>query len=182
MKRPGFVVKKYTLVFAAFAGLFLVLAFFNPATAQTEAQITAALEDLSQIYGEPITSEKQAAEICNLEQYLAECAEIGKRHQLFPPDELAQVDAFLEEFKGQIVQDLISCTSEACLFEVASKLAARIEANNPAIASQFEFTEAQVQAKQNVFTAATEIARELGVNFEDCRSMDPNTARSASSS
>jgi len=75
MNPTRFFGKKYTLVLAVFAGLFLVPAFLNPALAQTETQITAALEDLSQIYGEPVTTEEQAGEICNLERYLADCAE-----------------------------------------------------------------------------------------------------------
>src|SRR3989338_9872918 len=87
------------------AGVFLASAFLSLSLAQAaeEAQIQAAIEDLSSTIGQDITSQDQAIELCNQEQYLDVCADIGKKHDLYTSEETVQVDAFLNEVKGKIL-------------------------------------------------------------------------------
>src|SRR3989338_10455398 len=72
----------------------------------TEEQLDAALLDLSAVYGAPVVRLDQAKAICNEEQYIVDCATIGKKHDLFSDERTKQVDTLLVEFKGDAVEKL----------------------------------------------------------------------------
>src|SRR3989338_6074077 len=160
------------------AGIFLPAFFVFAQTSDTplstdhQEQVDAAIADLSELYGQPITSVDQAKAICNIEQYLGDCAEIGKRHDLFDANEIKSVDAVLSELKGKIIDDLKNCADETCLVSVASQLAKRLADKAPAIARELDLTTKKVAEKNEIVKAA----KEVGVNFDDCRTMDPDSA------
>ena len=91
-----------------------------PTDGATEAQMNAALKDLSAVYGAPVVRADQAKAICNDEKYVVECAEIGKKHDLFSDDRVKQVDTLLTEFKGEAVEKMKQCEDTACLVDVAT--------------------------------------------------------------
>ena len=154
-------------------GFFLFPAIFVFAqTSDISINEVSALKDLSQVAGREITEVAQAKEICNLERFLADCAEIGKKHNLYKPEEIKTVNAVLAELKGKIVEDLKNCADEACLVDVANRLAKTISAKNPTIAKQIDMTVAKVGEKKTIIDAA----KEAGVNLRECQSMDPNAA------
>src|SRR3989344_4237446 len=156
------------------ASVFLALAilFSSIASAAEEAQIQAAIKELGSVTGQVITSEDQAKALCNQEQYLDVCADIGKKHNLYTPEEVKSVDDFLGEVKGKILDDIKNCNSEECLIKVAGELAIKIKTKNPTLATDLSLTTKIVAEKQSVVQAA----KEAGVNFKDCESMNPDTA------
>ncbi|MBI4137957.1 MAG: hypothetical protein HY472_01770 [Candidatus Sungbacteria bacterium] len=165
-------------------GLFFVGAFFAPiffASAQTSTdpktsnpppQIAAALEDLSRLTGQVVANEDQARALCNQEQFLADCAQIGKQHNLYSAERRAQVDSVLEELTGRIADDLKQCRDEACIVEVATQVAQNIARRNPTVARQLDLTPQKVEEKKEILN----VAQEIGVSPAQCRDMDPDTA------
>src|SRR3989344_4736219 len=151
--------KNLWVVLFIVAGVFLASAFMFLSLAQAaeEAQVQAAIEDLSSVTGQDITSEDQAMELCNREQYLDVCADIGKKHDLYTADEVAQVDSFLSEVKGQVLADIKACQDEECLIRVASQLAKKVQVNNPTLATNFKLTTTIVEQKNTVVQAAKEV-------------------------
>src|SRR3989338_8652841 len=166
--------KNSRLLWVGVVGVFLASAFlfWSVALAAEEAQIEAAIKDLSVATGQSISSEEQARTFCNQEQNLDVCADIGKKHALYEAEELKKVDNFLSEIKGKILDDIKNCSDEECLGRVASELAKKLQAKNSALATDFKLTALVVAEKQGVVQAA----KEAGVNFKDCESMNPDTA------
>ena len=158
-------------VFLASAFLFYFIAQAQT-DADHEAQVKAAIEDLSSTTGQTITSEEEAKNLCNLEQYLDVCADVGKEHDLYTPEEERHVDDFLTEIKGKILEDIKSCPDDECLIRVANELAAKIKTKNPTLAADFKLPTTLIQEKNSVVQAA----KEAGVDFRDCEAMDPDTA------
>ena len=138
----------------------------------SQEQIDGALSDLSEVYGFPVVRVDQAKAICNEEQYLEDCAKIGQKHELFSEDRSEQVDAVLVELKGDSIEKLKQCSDVACLVEVASSIAGRLNKEHPAIARAVELTPQKVGEKRGIVEAAAS----LGVDIEACRTMDPDTA------
>ena len=173
--------QKKLISFILIAGTLLAPAIFvsaqtdssaNPTNSAISENETAALRDLSQLTGQQITSVIQAKQICDLEKFLADCADIGKKNNLYEPEEIKQVNSVLNELKGKIVEDLKNCADENCLFKVANQLAQNIGKSNPGLAKQIDLTAKAVENKKEMVTAA----REAGINFGDCQTMDPDTA------
>src|SRR3989344_2250641 len=138
----------------------------------TQVQMDAALADVSALYGSPVVRIDQARAICNQEQYLVECAEIGQKHGLFPGERQEQVGALLDQFKGRIIEELKQCGNIECLVGVAASLAEELNAANPRLAEVIDLTPQKVDEKR----AIVEVAREVGVTIDECRTMDPDTA------
>src|SRR3989338_489046 len=166
--------KNSRLLWVGVVGVFLASAFlfWSVALAAEEVQIEAAIKDLSAATGQSISSEEQARTFCNQEQNLDICADIGKKHALYEAEELKKVDNFLSEVKGKILDDIKNCSDEECLGRVASELAKKLQAKNSTLATDFKLTALVVAEKQGVVQAA----KEAGVNFKDCESMNPDTA------
>ena len=125
----------------AAAGTILAFGIAGVAFAQTalpegvtDEQMSSALKDLSAVYGTPVIRIDQAKAICNEEKYVVNCAEIGKKHDLFSDDRAKQVDTLLTEFKGEIVEKMKQCDSAACLVDVAASIAGRLNSGNPSVA------------------------------------------------
>ncbi|MEK7537189.1 MAG: hypothetical protein AAB584_01980 [Patescibacteria group bacterium] len=137
----------------------------------TQEQIDAALQDLSEVYGQTVTHE-QAKEICSQDKYAADCAEIGKRHNLFEKKRLAQVDIILDEIKGQVADQIKNCQNIECLVGVAQSLATKISRENPSLASQIDLTPTIVREKKEI----VELAKSAGLTIDQCIDMDPDTA------
>ncbi|MDP2593843.1 MAG: hypothetical protein Q8P36_00680 [bacterium] len=163
----------------AIAGTALAFGLAGVALAQTElpegvtdAQMNSAFEDLSVIYGAPIVRLDQAKAVCNEERYLVDCAEIGKKYDLFSDERTKQVNALLTEFKGDAVEKLKQCADVACLVEVATSIARSLNSGNPSVARAVELTPQKVVEKRTI----VEAAKSLGVDIEACRTMDPDTA------
>ena len=96
--------KRITLLFGVSILLTATAAFAQTLPeGVTQAQMDAALSDLSALYGSPVVRVDQAKAICNQEQYLVDCAKIGQKHGLFPKERAEQVDTLLTELKGQSV-------------------------------------------------------------------------------
>src|SRR3989338_2639967 len=138
----------------------------------TNAQISSALEDLSAVYGTSVVRVDQAKAICNEEQYIVDCAEIGKKYDLFSDDRAKQVDTLLTEFKGEVVEKMKQCDSAACLVDVAASIASRLNSGNPSVARAVDLTPQKVNEKRTI----VDTAKSLGVDIEACRTMDPDTA------
>ncbi|MEK7179402.1 MAG: hypothetical protein AAB689_00040, partial [Patescibacteria group bacterium] len=138
----------------------------------TEEQMNAAFKDLSVVYGAPVVRLDQAKAICNEEKYVTDCAQIGKKHDLFSDERTKQVDTLLTEFKGEAVEKLKQCSDAACLVEVATSIARRLNFGNPSVARAVELTPQKVGEKRTI----VETAKSLGVDIEACRTMDPDTA------
>src|SRR3989344_1992209 len=155
-------------------GVFLASAILFQLVAQAaeKEEIQAAIKELGSATGQTVTSEDQAKTLCNQEKYLDVCADIGKKHNLYTSEEIKHVDDFLSEVKGKILDDIKNCTSEECLVKVASELAVKIKTKNPTLATDLSLTTKIVAEKQAVIQAA----KEVGVNFKDCESMNPDTA------
>ncbi len=132
----------------------------------------AAFSELSILTGTEISNNEQAKVVCDLEKYIVSCAEIGKKHNLFSAAEKNQVDAVLFEFKGKVVEDLKSCTNEECLLSIANKIAASLNKKDSNLAKVLDLTAQKIDEKKNILVAA----KEIGVNLNDCRSLDPDTA------
>ena len=111
--------QKNLISFILIAGALLIPAIF--VFAQTDGSTiseneTAALQDLSRLTGQQITSVIQAKEVCNLERFLTDCADIGKKNNLYEPEEIKQVNSILNELKGKILKILkIAPTKIVCL-------------------------------------------------------------------
>jgi len=167
-----------TLILLVFIAVFISLAaFFSYVNAQlaegvTQDQIDAALDDLSRVYGEEVTNQEQAREICNTDQYITDCAEIGKEHNLFPPEQIEQVDTILEEIKGSVAEQIKSCQNIECLVSVAEGLASRIAKKDPGLASEIDLTPKIVREKKQI----VEAAKSIGLTIDQCIEMDPDTA------
>src|SRR3989344_1800923 len=138
----------------------------------SQEQIDGALSDLSEVYGSPVVRVDQAKAICNEEQYLEDCAKIGQKHELFSEDRSEQVDAVLVELKGDSIEKLKQCSDVACLVEVASSIAGRLNKEHPAIARAVDLTPQKVNEKRTIVNTA----KSLGVDIEACRTMDQDTA------
>ena len=166
--------KNHWVVLFVVAGVFLASAvlFLSIANAAEEAQIQAAINDLSSATGQDITSKDQALELCNQEQYIDVCADIGKKHDLYTAEEIKHVDDFLSEIKGKILNDIKTCLDEECLVKVANELAQKLKTKNPKLATDFNLTAKIIEEKNSVVQAA----KEVGLNFRDCEAMDPDTA------
>ena len=167
--------QKNLISFILIAGALLIPAIF--VFAQTDGSTiseneTAALQDLSRLTGQQITSVIQAKEVCNLERFLTDCADIGKKNNLYEPEEIKQVNSILNELKGKIFEDFKNCADENCLLKVANQLAQGLTKNNPELAKQIDLTTKAVENKKEIITAA----REAGVSFSDCQTMDPDAA------
>ena len=150
----------------------VALAQTAPPSGATEAQMNAAFKDLSAVYGAPVVRADQAKAICNDEKYVVECAEIGKKHDLFSDDRVKQVDTLLTEFKGEAVEKMKQCEDTACLVDVATSIAKRLSSGNSKVAQAVDLTPQKVNEKKTI----VETAKSLGVDFEACRTMDPDTA------
>src|SRR3990167_9229580 len=120
----------------------------------TDAQMNSALKDLSAVYGAPVVRIDQAKAICNDEQYVVNCAEIGKKYDLFSDDRAKQVDTLLTEFKGEVVEKMKQCDSAACLVDVAASIARAVD-----------LTPQKVNEKRTI----VDTAKSLGVDIEACR-------------
>lgn len=166
-----------------YAAIFLAatLLLIGTVFAQTEAslpegvsqeQISSAVADLSTATGQDITTTEQAISVCDQEKYFEICANIGKEHNLYKPEEIRQVDSFVDEIKGKISQDLQSCQTTECLINVANELAKKLSTSNSTLATNFDLVPSVVKKKEAIVKAATD----LGINFEDCHNMDPDTA------
>lgn len=166
------------LILPVFLAVFISLAaFFNFVNAQlaqgvTQDQIDAALDDLSQVYGQEVSTQEQAKEICNLDKYATDCAEIGKEHDLFSPERIEQVDIILDEIKGQVAEQIKSCQNIECLVGLAEGLATRFARRDPVLASEIGLTPTIVREKKEI----VEIAKSAGVTIDQCIDMDPDTA------
>src|SRR3989344_374207 len=101
------------------AGLLAIIPATASAVATTE-ELQAAISDLSKTTGVAVTTEAEAGALCDQEQYLAICAEVGKRHNLYEQSEIKEVDTLLEELKGKTTEDLQKCESVECLGPVAN--------------------------------------------------------------
>lgn len=163
----------------AAAGIIGALGIASVAFAQTalpegvtEEQMTSALKDLSAVYGAPVVRLDQAKAICNEEKYITDCAQIGKKHDLFSDERTKQVDTLLNEFKGEAVEKLKQCSDAACLVEVATSIARSLNSGNPSVARAVELTPQKVGEKKTI----VETAKSLGVDIEACKTMDPDAA------
>ena len=143
----------------------------STAYAQTGG-IDAALGELSELYGSPVVRIDQARAICNQEQYLVECAEIGKKHNLFPEDREREVDALLTQFKGSVIEEFKQCASSECLIGIATRIARELSNANPALARTLDLTPERVTEKRTL----VDTAKAIGVDIDECRAMDPDTA------
>lgn len=155
--------------------VFGVFSFFPAESARAEAspeKIKAALSDLSEIYGDEITTASKAKDICNLEKFMTDCAEIGKKYELYDSDERKQVDIVLSEIKGKMIDDLKNCADKTCLLSVANQLAEKLNKSAPETAKVLDLTPKKVEEKKII----VETARNAGVDIENCRTMDPDTA------
>ncbi|OGG80508.1 hypothetical protein A3A39_00300 [Candidatus Kaiserbacteria bacterium RIFCSPLOWO2_01_FULL_54_13] len=138
----------------------------------SEESMRAALEDLSAIYGSPVVRIDQASAICNQEQFMVECANIGKKHGLFPEEREQQVNSILLRLKGRVVDELKLCGDTECLINVATRIARELSAANPTLAREVDLTPQDVQDKRSII----EVSKSVGVDIEECRTMDPDTA------
>ena len=141
-------------------------------TGVSEEQMKSALVDLSAATGEPINSLEDGQKICNQEKYFSECAEVGKKHELYSEGEVKQVDAVLTELKGKVLEDLKNCTDEVCIANVAARVARSIASSNPAVARALDLTTAKVEEKRTI----ANVAKEIGVTVKECQEMDPDGA------
>lgn len=156
-------------VVAALTAVFLLI----PAVfAQTDDQFKSAFNDLSETTGQTVDNKEQAVAVCDQEKYFEVCASVGKEHSLYQPEELKQVDAFVNEIKGAVSQQLQSCQTTECLISVANELAKKLSTKDKTLATNFDLVSGVIDKKQALVTAA----KDLGVSFDDCRNMDPDTA------
>ncbi len=162
------------LVFAL-AAVLLAVQFASADTLPpgvSQAQIDAAMSELSKLYGSPVVRVDQAKAICNQEKFIVECAEIGRRNGLFPKERAAQVDALLDSIKGEVVSKLKECSSVECLVDVARSVSQNLSASNPSLARTVDLTPQKVDEKQVISDAA----KSAGVDIRQCQTMDPDTA------
>src|SRR3989344_5339883 len=138
----------------------------------SQAQMDAAMRELSSLYGSPVVRTDQAKAICNQEKYLVECAEIGRRNGLFPKERAAKVDALLDNLKGEMVGKLKACDSVECLVDVARSMSQNLSASNPTLARAVDLTAQKVEEKRVISDAA----KSAGVDIRQCQTMDPDTA------
>jgi len=163
-------------------GILAVWSVVVVANAQTDAsalpsganaeQVRAALDDLGKIYGKPVATVAEAGAICNIEKYINDCAEIGKQHNLYKPEDLTQVNALLEEIKGSVAKSLENCVTDECVLGVAQELANRVVKKNPSLATRLDLTQQKVNEQKQI----VKVAGEMGVDVKACRDMDPDTA------
>lgn len=155
-------------------GLFASVFLFSPSVLaeETDAAITAALEDLGAAVGQTVSSKDQAVAICDSEKYFEICAKVGREHNLYTSEEVKQVDTFITEIRGALADQLKNCQTTECLLGVANELAKKVSAKDSKLAESFELTATFVAKKQAVISAA----KEAGVDYDTCRNMDPDTA------
>src|SRR3990167_6494124 len=70
------------------------------------------------------------------------------------------------------MEDLQKCTTEECLIKVANDLSKKLLLKNSELASQLDLTSKKIEEKKII----VDVAKEAGVNFSDCQTMDPDTA------
>ena len=157
---------------AAAALLLVASVAFAQVESPGEESMRAALQDLSAVYGSSVVRADQARAICNEEQYMIECANIGKKHGLFPKEREREVDSILSKFKGKLVDELKECASTECLITVATKIARDLSATNPTLARTVGLTVQDVEVKRSI----VEVSKSVGVDIDECRVMDPDTA------
>ncbi|MBI4159807.1 hypothetical protein HY504_01440 [Candidatus Wolfebacteria bacterium] len=164
--------KKFlTIALIAVGVVFAPIVFVSAQTNITPDE-QAAFAELAGVTGQAVVTVAQARELCNVEKFLTHCAEIGKKHNLYKPEEIRDVDAILAEFKGKVADDLRACASEECLIEVANKIASQVARKNPTLARKIDLTPAKVGEKKVIASAA----KDAGVSFAECQAMDPDTA------
>ncbi|MBI5140291.1 MAG: hypothetical protein HZA94_02490 [Candidatus Vogelbacteria bacterium] len=137
-----------------------------------EDDSSQALAELSSIVGQEIKDKVSAKEVCNQEKNFVSCAEIGKKYKLYKTEQIKEVDAVLGELKGNIADELKGCADEACLVGVANKLASKLVAKNPALATSLDLTPKKIEDKRVIIDAA----KEAGVDLRQCQTLDPDTA------
>ncbi|HXK31713.1 MAG TPA: hypothetical protein VJZ94_03225, partial [Candidatus Paceibacterota bacterium] len=120
--------------------MFLVAGTVFAQTGPSQESMDAALKDLSELYGSPVVRVEQAKAICNQEQYVIECAGIGKKHGLYQGERIKQVDSLLAEIKGKTLESLKACGDVDCLVEVATTLAKQLAEDNPQLARALDLT------------------------------------------
>ena len=163
----------HTIAVVFAAGIIFAASFaFAQTSDVSQETMDAALSELSDLYGSPVVRPDQARAICNEEQYMVECAQIGKKYGLFPKERELEVDALLIEFKGKVVQELKQCGSTECLIELATQIARQLSGKNPTLARDIDLTVQKVGEKQSI----VDTARSIGVDIEECRAMDPDSA------
>ena len=165
--------KRITLLFGVSILLTATAAFAQTLPeGVTQAQMDAALSDLSALYGSPVVRVDQAKAICNQEQYLVDCAKIGQEHGLFSKERAEQVGTLLIELKGQVVEELKQCGSTECLVAVATAIARRLVDADPNLAQSVDLTPQKVEEKRTI----VETAKSIGIDIRECQNMDPDTA------
>lgn len=107
-------------------------------------RVAGALKDLSLAVGHTITTTKEARAICNQDQYLTICAEIGKKHKLYSAERAKEVDVVLEQLKGKIMEQLKACTTSECLLNVANALSKKLT-SHPATAEKLNLTTKKIE-------------------------------------
>ncbi|MBI2087032.1 MAG: hypothetical protein HYT69_02570 [Candidatus Zambryskibacteria bacterium] len=153
--------------------LLAATAIFTGSIAYAETEnINAALRELSELYDSPVVRVDQARAICNQEQYIIECAEIGKKYDLFPEEQEREVDALLTQFKGSVIEEFKQCVSTECLINVAARIAQELSTANPTLARTIDLTPEKVTEKRTI----VDVAKTIGVDIDECRAMDPDTA------
>ena len=162
----------FVLPIALVALSLLTSSFVFAQEGPSEDSMQVALEDLSAIYGSPVVRVDQARAICNQEQYMVECANIGKKHGLFPKEREREVDAILSKVKGKVVDELKRCGDTDCLITVAARIARELSTANPTLAREVDLTPQDVQEKRSIIEAS----KSVGVDIDECRTMDPDTA------
>ncbi len=159
-----------------FSGLLLAVVLsshlFSSVVIAAEEAYAKPLAELSSAIGQEIKDVAGAKEACNQEKYFVACAEIGKKYGLYKADQVKQVDAVLTELKGSISDELKNCADETCLLGVANKLASKLVAKNPALATSLDLTSKKIEDKRVVINAA----KEAGVNLQECQNLDPDSA------
>ena len=154
------------------------LFFINGASAEESAvasptpgqdQIIGALKDLSLAVGHTVTTTKEAHDLCNQEQYLMICAEIGKKHKLYTAERVKQVDIVLEQLKGKIIEQLKGCKTRECLVEVANALSKRLTASNPTTAEKLNLTTKKIEEHKTALEKAKQTDAESAQRMTDFR-------------
>ncbi|PIT89090.1 MAG: hypothetical protein COU27_02165, partial [Candidatus Levybacteria bacterium CG10_big_fil_rev_8_21_14_0_10_36_7] len=143
--------------------LFTILLFglaFVPSVLAQETDLSVqenvdeALLELSELAGQEIKTKEDGRVFCNQERFLADCADIGKKHKLYNKEREKEVDEVLGELRGDVVSRLQSCTTEECLLEAASELSQKITSKNSALAEKFDLTTQKIEQKREIGNVA----------------------------
>lgn len=133
----------------------------------TVTQVNSAMQELATAVGHPITTKKEAHEICDMDEYLTICAEIGKKHKLYSSERVKDVDSILENIKGTIIAQLKECKTQECLVKVADLLSKKLVVKNPKLAEKVNLSAKKIEEHKAVIQAA----KDNGVTPEQCKSM-----------